>query len=142
MYICYEPGMTKNGICQIDARTGEFLWGIDEESRHGHYGLIADIDPGQEGVELWAGDEELNKFWLFSPQGKVLSNNENTNRLAAFWNDDLQREYLDQKKKRLINYAIKYASLYFCSLLTVHCSLFTVHCSLFTSSASRFFRQC
>jgi rhamnogalacturonan endolyase len=104
MYICYEPGMTKNGICQIDARTGEFLWGLDEETRHGHYGLIADIDPGQPGVELWAGDEELNKFWLFSPQGKVLSNNENTNRLAAFWNDDLQREYLDQKKKRLINY--------------------------------------
>jgi hypothetical protein len=104
MYICYEPGMAKNGICQIDAKTGKFLWGINEESHHGHYGLIADIDPGQPGVELWAGDEALNKFWMFSAQGKVLSNNENKSRLAAFWNADLQREYWNQEKNSLIHF--------------------------------------
>ena len=104
MYICYEPAMKKNGFCQIDARSGKFIWGYDGETHHGHYGLIADIDPASKGVELWAGDEELNKFWLFDPQGKVLSDNENKSRLAAFWDGDLQREYLDQADTCLVNY--------------------------------------
>jgi rhamnogalacturonan endolyase len=104
MYICYEPAMKKNGFSQIDAKTGNFIWGSEGESRHGHYGLIADIDPASPGVELWAGDEELNKFWLFSAQGKVLSNNENKSRLAAYWDGDLQREYLSQTDTSLVNY--------------------------------------
>lgn len=104
MYICYEPAMLKNGFCQIDAKTGEFLWGLDEKTFHGHYGLIADLDPDHEGVELWCGDEKLNKFWFFSPQGDILSNNPVTGRIAAYWDGDLQREYLDQKDSCLINF--------------------------------------
>lgn len=105
MYICYEPAMLKNGFSQLDAETGEFLWGLDEKTFHGHYGLIADLDPGHQGVELWCGDEELNKFWFFSPQGEILSDKPVTGRVAAFWDGDLQREYLDQEDSCLVNFA-------------------------------------
>ena len=47
----------------------------------------------------------MNNFWLFSAQGKVLSKGENKSRLAAFWNADLQREFLDQEKNCLMNYS-------------------------------------
>ncbi|MFC2116567.1 hypothetical protein ACFLTU_08820 [Bacteroidota bacterium] len=104
VYLCIEPGMEKNGVCQLDARTGELLWGIDEESEHGHYGLIADIDADEPGVEIWAGDETLNKFWLFTANGKLLSKDENLSRNALFWDADLQREYLDPEKNCLVNY--------------------------------------
>ncbi len=104
VYLCIEPGMEKNGVCQLDAKTGKLLWGIDEESRHCHYGLIADIDANEPGVEIWAGDEVLNNFWLFSAEGKLLSKKENQSRVAAFWDADLQREYLDLEKSQLLSY--------------------------------------
>ena len=104
MYLCIEPGMKKNAACQVDARTGELLWGVNEESRHLGIGLIADIDPGQPGVEFWVGDEEFNKFWLFSAQGKLLSNKENRG-TAFFWDADLQREIMNREEKSLYNYA-------------------------------------
>jgi hypothetical protein len=105
VYLCIEPGMEENGVCQLDAKTGERLWGIDEKSVHCHYGLIADIDPDEPGVEIWGGDEGLNNFWLFSAKGKLLSKEENKSRLAAFWNADLQREFWNQDKRCLINYS-------------------------------------
>ena len=105
IYICYEPAMENNGICELDAKTGKLLWGINERSDHCHYGLISDIDPNEPGVEIWGGDEGLNNFWLFSAQGKLLSKEENKSRLAAFWNADLQREFWNQDKSCLINYS-------------------------------------
>ncbi len=105
VYICYEPAMEKNGVCQLDAKTGKLLWGIGERSDHCHYGLMADIDPDEPGVELWAGDEGLDNYWLFSAQGKLLSKEENQSRLAAFWDADLQREYLNKDKNCLINFS-------------------------------------
>ena len=105
MYLCLEPGMYRNGICMLDARTGELLWGINEESRHCHYGLIADIDPDEPGVEIWAGDERLDKFWIFTAQGKLLGREKNKTRTAAFWNSDLQREYKDQSTDCLVDFA-------------------------------------
>lgn len=104
MYICYEPSMEKNGICQLDAKTGKLLWGLDERTNSCHYGLIADMDPSQPGVEIWGGEEDLSNFWLFSAQGKLLLKKENKSRLAAFWDGDLQREYWNQEKNRLIHY--------------------------------------
>jgi rhamnogalacturonan endolyase len=104
IYLCYEPAMENNGICQLDAKTGKLLWGINEKSNSCHYGLISDLDPDQPGVEIWGGEEDLTNFWMFSAQGKLLSKTENKSRMAAFWNADLQREYWTQGKKRLIQY--------------------------------------
>jgi rhamnogalacturonan endolyase len=104
VYICYEPAMETNGICQLDAKTGKLLWGINEKSNSCHYGLISDLDPDQTGVEIWGGEEDLSNFWMFSAQGKLLSKKENKSRMAAFWNADLQREYWTQGNNRLIQY--------------------------------------
>ncbi len=104
MYLCIEPGMEKNAACQVDAKTGELLWGLDTVSAHLGIGLIADIDPAQPGVEFWVGDEEFNKYWLYNAQGKLLSNKENRGN-AFFWDGDLQREILDRGNNSLINYA-------------------------------------
>ena len=104
VYLCIEPGMEKNGVCQLDAKTGELLWGIDEESEHCHYGLIADIDPNEPGVEIWGGDQGLDNYWLLSAEGKLLSRDKNITRHAAFWDADLQREYFDLDKKSLVDH--------------------------------------
>jgi rhamnogalacturonan endolyase len=104
VYLCIEPAMKKNGFCQVDAKTGKMLWGVDAETRHGGIGLVADIDPEQPGVELWAGDEDLLKYWLVNAQGKVLSNKENRGS-ALFWDGDLQREILNRDKIGPYNYA-------------------------------------
>jgi len=105
MYICYEPAMENNGICQLDAKTGKLLWGINERSNSCHYGLISDLDPNEPGVEIWGGEEDMSNFWMFSAQGKLLSKKENKSRLAAFWNSDLQREYWSQERNSLIHFA-------------------------------------
>ena len=105
VYFCYEPGMEKNGICQVDAKTGKILWGTNEKSSHYDYGLIADLDPANPGVEIWGGEADLSNFWFLSAQGKVISKNVNTSHAAAFWNADLQREYFFREDNRLIQYS-------------------------------------
>jgi rhamnogalacturonan endolyase len=117
VYICYEPAMKNNGICQLDAKTGALLWGLNEKTGSCHYGLISDLDPAEPGVEIWGGEEDMSDFWMFSAQGKLLSKKENKSRLAAFWNSDLQREYWNQENNSLINlssgmqYGVKFPSV-------------------------------
>ncbi len=103
-YLCIEPGMEKNAACQVDAKTGDLLWGVDTVSVHMGMGLIADIDPSQPGVELWTGDEEYKKSWLFNARGRLLSRKD-FNGNAFFWDGDLQRELFDRSGNGLTNYS-------------------------------------
>lgn len=95
---CEYP-MQARGMCQVDASTGEMLWALDEQTFHVSTGLTADLDPGHPGAEFWAYDEELKKHWLFSAQGKLLSQ-EAQEGIAAYWDADTQREIRSHGRMR------------------------------------------
>jgi rhamnogalacturonan endolyase len=102
----FETRQAKNGICMVDARTGEILWGLNEPTLHIHSsGLCADFDPAHPGVESYGGERDFpDKRWLFTAQGESLGTNnlEGLAPRAAYWDGDLQRELL--VRGRLLNF--------------------------------------
>lgn len=70
-----ESHSPKNGVCLVDARTGEILWGYEGRTYHVHsQGMIGDIDPDHEGIECYAGEAKGgDKFFLYSAKGERLS---------------------------------------------------------------------
>ena len=70
-----ESRSSKNGVCLVDAATGEIIWGYDGSTVHVHsQGMIGDIDPEYPGMECYAGEAKGgDKFFLYSASGKRLS---------------------------------------------------------------------
>jgi hypothetical protein len=99
-----ETHAQKNGMCMVDPKTGEFLWGYDKPTRHIHSkGMCADIDPTVPGRECFALDcvskrPDVRKGpWLWSAKGDLLwfegKALPKTYALrTAYWDADLQRE--------------------------------------------------
>lgn len=90
-----------NGMCLVDAATGEILWGYDDFTRHVHScGMCSDIDARYPGAECYSADTDSEKkfAWakLWSCQGEVISE-ENISGFGprtAYWDADLQRELI------------------------------------------------
>ena len=97
-----EVAHKENGICLVDARTGQFLWGKKEPTYHVDSGLTSDIDPAHPGCESRASEAPKSLHfqgrppqWLFSAKGEVLAENEKVPpSQAAYWDGDPQRELL------------------------------------------------
>ncbi|MFX1568638.1 MAG: silent information regulator protein Sir2 [Promethearchaeota archaeon] len=92
-----------NGICLVDAATGNVLWGITENAYHIHsQGLVSDIDPSNPGMECYSGEDAYPKRWLHSANGTLILNEENfdigLNPKAVYWDADLQRELIYQER--------------------------------------------
>ncbi|MEI7422295.1 MAG: hypothetical protein WCK18_09375 [Prolixibacteraceae bacterium] len=70
-----EAGLPKNGVCMVDAATGEIIWGFDGKTTHVHnQGMVGDIDPEYPGMECYAGEAKGgNQYFLYSAGGKRLS---------------------------------------------------------------------
>jgi rhamnogalacturonan endolyase len=88
-----------NGICLVDAATGNVLWGIEENTYHIHQqGLVSDIDPSSPGMECYSGEDDYPKRWLHSANGTLIENEETFNiglrPKAVYWDADLQRELI------------------------------------------------
>jgi rhamnogalacturonan endolyase len=103
----FESRQPKNGICMVDARTGEILWGLNEATVHIHSsGLCADIDPAHPGVESYEGERDFpEKRWLFNAQGDLLGMSDlgGLAPRAAYWDGDRQRELLVRGRLRDFN---------------------------------------
>lgn len=93
-----EPPRAQNALCLVDAKTGELIWGLQEQTTHvGSDGVCADIDPRHPGAECHANDldreRKFRKSWVFSAQGELLSDQrQGSLGLTAYWDGDLQRE--------------------------------------------------
>jgi rhamnogalacturonan endolyase len=99
-----ESRAQKNGMCMVDARTGEFIWGYDKPTRHVHgKGLCADLDPtvpGREGLAVDCISKRPNVRkgpWLWSAKGDLLwfegdALPQSYSLQSAYWDADLQRE--------------------------------------------------
>ncbi|HUT90989.1 MAG TPA: hypothetical protein VMY37_15915 [Thermoguttaceae bacterium] len=95
-----EPARQDGALCLADAKTGEVLWALQEATNHvGTDGMCADVDARHPGSECHAADIDRNrrfaKSWLFSAQGKLLSDERQpTMSRPVYWDADPQRELL------------------------------------------------
>ncbi|HOK66724.1 MAG TPA: hypothetical protein PK054_07525 [Anaerohalosphaeraceae bacterium] len=69
-----EPPQEKNGICIVDAKTGEILWGCEHPTAHVHsQGLFGEFDPDNPGYEFYTGEKDRSRHWTYSVDGRLLS---------------------------------------------------------------------
>ncbi|MGC9318126.1 MAG: carbohydrate binding domain-containing protein [Armatimonadota bacterium] len=96
VYYGMETAASADGCWLADAETGQWLWGLDEPTRHVHAsGLCADIDPRFPGCECYSGERDFpEKRWLWSARGELIQMGDvgGLSPRTAFWDDDLQRE--------------------------------------------------
>lgn len=70
-----ESRSAKNGVCLVDAESGEIIWGFDGKTTHVHnQGMVGDIDSDYPGMECYAGEAKGgDQYFLYSAGGKRLS---------------------------------------------------------------------
>lgn len=99
IYYNHEFAQRSNGLCMVDAKTGNLIWGWSGPTKHVHsIGLCSDIDAAHPGVECYGADsvnhEPTGDRWLFSSSGELLRRDLDLKfgRACAYWDADLQRE--------------------------------------------------
>lgn len=69
-----EPPQERNGICVVDAKTGQMLWGCEHPTTHVHsQGLFGEWDPDNPGYEFYTGEKDRSRHWTYSVRGRLLS---------------------------------------------------------------------
>lgn len=98
VYYGIEPRSPADGCSLYDARTGEWLWGLDEPTQHVHAaGMCADIDARYPGLECYSGERDFpEKRWLWSAQGELIQMGDvgGLSPRTLYWDADPQRELL------------------------------------------------
>ena len=92
-----EPRHETDAICVVDARTGRKLWAHKEPTRHVHgQGMAADVLADSPGMEVYAGERDLKKRWLYSAKGELIKFYESgtLSPRALWWDDDPQKEVI------------------------------------------------
>ncbi len=91
----------RNGMCLVDAATGEFLWGHEGSTRHVHsVGMCSDIDARYVGAECYSADTDAQKkaerAFLRTASGEVISTELRWRfgPQTVYWDADPQREIL------------------------------------------------
>ncbi len=96
-----EPRRNSNAVCLVSAVDGKILWGYDGPTKHVHgQGMAADIDPNYPGMECYTGESDGSQFWLYSADGKRISDKSlgTLSPRAAWWDADPQKEIVANKK--------------------------------------------
>ena len=70
-----ESRSPENGVCMVDAATGEIIWGFKGPTTHVHgQGMTADIDPEYPGMECYAGEAKGgDQYFFYNANGIRLS---------------------------------------------------------------------
>lgn len=91
-----ESRSPKNGVCLVDAKTGEIIWGYEGRTHHVHgQAMIGDLTDEHPGIECYAGEAKGgDKFFLYTAQGKRLSDKNlwGLSPRAVWWDADAQKE--------------------------------------------------
>ncbi len=102
IYYNIETGKSKNGMCMVDAKNGEVIWGADYPTEHVHgTGFCSDIDrthPGREcyGIEIYRNEGKGANFAvMYNSKGEIIDR-DFTTIWSVFWDTDNQRELLDK----------------------------------------------
>lgn len=97
IFYAFETKQASDGICVVDAKTGKKLWTMKEATAHLHgQGMCADILAEYPGMEVYAGERDFEKRWLFSASGKLIQCMEKSNLSPRpiWWDDDPQKEVI------------------------------------------------
>jgi len=85
-----------SGYVEIDAKTGEIIWGYEGRTHHVHgQAMIGDITDKYEGIECYAGEAKGgDKFFLYTGDGKRLTDENLWGNApkAVWWDADDQKE--------------------------------------------------
>ena len=87
----YEVPMNKNGICLVDANTGQIIWGHPYKTTHIHdQGMFGDFIASSPGMELYGAELDGTGKWVYSAATGELIAEENLGGLSprAIWWDD------------------------------------------------------
>ena len=91
-----ESRSPKNGVCLVDAKTGEIIWGYKGSTYHVHsQAMIGDITDEYPGIECYAGEAKGgDKFFLYTADGKRISDKNlwGLAPRAVWWDADEQKE--------------------------------------------------
>lgn len=97
-----EKRSPKNGVCVVDAKTGEIIWGYEGSTYHVHgQAMIGDLTDEHPGIECYAGEAKGgDKFFLYTADGKRLSDQNlwGLSPRAVWWDADEQKEICHQNK--------------------------------------------
>ena len=86
-----------NGVCLVDAKTGEVIWGLGQKTFHVGDGMVADILPDVPGLECFGSEDPKGgskSKYLLSAKGKILATDDDVPgcRNWIFWDADKVRE--------------------------------------------------
>ncbi len=102
-----ESRSPKNGVCLVDAKTGEIIWGYDGKTVHVHgQAMIGDLTDEYPGIECYAGEAKGgDKYFLYTANGKRISDKNlwGLAPRAVWWDADEQKEICYNQK--LIEYS-------------------------------------
>lgn len=97
----YESRQEKNGICMVDARTGEIIWGHPFKTTHIHdQGMIGDFIPEIPGMEFYAAEQNRTGHWIYSAASGVLFDEQDLGGIsprALYWDDTRSKSYIPQR---------------------------------------------
>jgi hypothetical protein len=75
IFFGHEWRQTRDGLCLVDARSGQTIWGYGGPTIHIHStGMVADIDPTRPGMEVYGGEANGTQFWLYDARGVRIGN--------------------------------------------------------------------
>ena len=92
-----ETRQKTDGICLVDAKTGRKLWAHKEPTQHLHnQGMVGDILAEFPGMEVYAGERDFKKRWLYSASGKLIEFREegSLSPRPVWWDADPQKEVI------------------------------------------------
>ena len=94
----YEVPLGKNGMCLVDARTGEIIWGHPYKTTHIHdQGMFGDFIPDKPGIEFYGAEQDGTGKWVYSAATGELITEENLGGLsprAIWWGADSTKAYI------------------------------------------------
>jgi len=91
----FESRQKTDGLCVVDAKTGRKLWAHKEPTYHIHeQGMVGDILAEHPGMEVYAGEADYQKRWLYSANGKLIQFRQKgeLNPRPVWWDADPQKE--------------------------------------------------
>ena len=94
----YEVAKPKNGICLVDARTGEIIWGHPYKTTHIHdQGMFGDFIAEVPGVEFYAAEQDGTGKWVYSAATGELITEEDLGGIsprALWWSESSLKSYI------------------------------------------------
>ncbi len=94
----YEDPQVRNGLCLVDARTGEIIWGHPYKTTHIHdQGMFGDFLPHVPGIEFYGAEQDGTGKWVYSAATGELISEENLGGLsprALWWGETSTKAYI------------------------------------------------